>query len=61
MPDSVRVKKDEAGLWRWTRWSEGNNKRIAVSGESFDSKANALRAAEREAGEDANVVVEEQD
>lgn len=37
---------DADGQWRWTLIAR-NNRKIASSGESFDSKSNALRAANR--------------
>lgn len=43
---TVAVYQDEAGEWRW-RLDLGNHKKFAASGESFDSRANAWRAAER--------------
>lgn len=59
--DKIKPYQDEAGRWRWAKYAE-NNERVAASGESFDSKSNAIRAAEREAeGTDAEVVVEEPD
>lgn len=36
--------QDRSGAWRW-RLIDGNNRQIATSGESFDSRSNALRAA----------------
>jgi uncharacterized protein YegP (UPF0339 family) len=36
---------DTAGKYRW-RLKDGNGLKIASSGESFDSKSNARRAAE---------------
>lgn len=60
----ITVYEDEGGEWRWSL-ELGNSKKFAASGESFDSKANAVRAADRLAdllsGDVAavNVVVEE--
>ena len=39
------IYKDAAGNWRW-RLVASNGQKIASSGESFDSKFNAKRAAE---------------
>jgi uncharacterized protein YegP (UPF0339 family) len=36
--------QDKADKWRW-RLVDGNNRKVATSGESFDSRSNALRAA----------------
>lgn len=36
---------DSAGKYRW-RLKDGNGEKVASSGESFDSKGNAKRAAE---------------
>ena len=36
--------EDTAGKWRW-RLIDGNNRKVATSGESFASRSNALRAA----------------
>lgn len=38
------VFKDLRGKWRW-RLIASNGKKIATSGESFDSRSNAIRAA----------------
>lgn len=54
--DRVEVFTDEAGEHRWRRVA-GNNEIVADSGEGYSSKAAAVAAAEREAGEDAEVVV----
>jgi uncharacterized protein YegP (UPF0339 family) len=37
--------KDTGGSWRW-RLIDGNNVKVASSGEAFDSKWNARRAAQ---------------
>src|SRR4051794_9015807 len=37
--------KDHAGRWRW-RLKDGNNVKVATSGESFASRASAKRAAQ---------------
>jgi uncharacterized protein YegP (UPF0339 family) len=37
--------QDAASSWRW-RLKDGNNVKVATSGESFASKASARRAAE---------------
>lgn len=42
----ITVYEDEGGEWRWSL-ELGNSKKFAVSGESFDSKGNAERAAAR--------------
>jgi uncharacterized protein YegP (UPF0339 family) len=41
----VQLYADEAGQWRW-RVKAANNRITSSSGESFDSKENARRAAE---------------
>lgn len=43
---TITVYQDEAGEWRW-RMTLGNHVKFAASGESFDSKHNAERAAQR--------------
>lgn len=43
---TVDTYRDEGGQWRW-RWVARNGRKVAVSGESFDSKRNATRAAAR--------------
>lgn len=47
MAERFELYEDEAnpGKWRWSL-KDGNNKRIAASGESFDSHSNARRAAQ---------------
>ncbi len=37
--------EDTGGSWRW-RLIDDNGEKVATSGESFDSKSNAKRAAE---------------
>lgn len=37
--------QDTAGRWRW-RLRDGNGEKVASSGESFDSRYNATRAAQ---------------
>ncbi len=37
--------QDTGGSWRW-RLIDDNGEKVASSGESFDSKSNAKRAAE---------------
>lgn len=54
--DEVRVFKDEGGEWRWHRVAP-NGEKVATSGEPFDSFRNAHRAAQREAGDVADVVL----
>lgn len=39
------VYQDVASKWRW-RLVDGNNQKVASSGESFDSHSNAKRAAQ---------------
>ena len=39
---------DKAGNWRW-RCKARNGRTVSVSGESFDSQRNAVRAATNEA------------
>jgi hypothetical protein len=59
-PKVIRVYKDDDGKWRWKKITPENLKGTAASGESFDSRGNAIRAAWREAeGTDALVEVEE--
>lgn len=45
MPE-FRPKQDKAGNWRWTLYGD-NNEKVATSGEAFDSRSNAVRAAKR--------------
>jgi uncharacterized protein YegP (UPF0339 family) len=57
--DTIKVFRDESGAWRWNRVAS-NGERVATSGEDFDTKGNAIRAAEREAnGEIAVEVADE--
>ena len=49
MSDKVEIFKGADEKWRW-RLKAANHKVIATSGESFDSKPNAERAAERVTG-----------
>jgi uncharacterized protein YegP (UPF0339 family) len=58
MPDTIRVFQDESGAWRWNRVAD-NGERVATSGEAFDQKSNAVRAAEREAGDELEVEINE--
>jgi uncharacterized protein YegP (UPF0339 family) len=59
MADRIVVYRDEAGDWRWHRIAP-NEERVSTSGEGFDSRRNAIKAAEREAeGTDAEVVTED--
>jgi uncharacterized protein YegP (UPF0339 family) len=44
--DKLDVYRDDSGQYRW-RVIAANGRTIASSGESFDSKANATRAAHR--------------
>lgn len=60
MPDVIHVFQDEAGAWRWNRVAE-NGERVATSGESFDGKGNAQRAAEREADKSREAIEVEVD
>jgi uncharacterized protein YegP (UPF0339 family) len=39
-----QVYQDTGGNWRW-RLIADNGRRVAASGESFDSRSNAVRAA----------------
>lgn len=50
--------EDQSGQWRWYM-KLANNKKFAVSGESFASRRNCLRAANRLAELVAGSVVEE--
>lgn len=45
-PCRITVYADEGGRWRW-RLRLGNGRKFAVSGESFASRRNARRAADR--------------
>lgn len=59
MADKIVVFKDEGNVWRWKKLA-ANQERVATSGESFDSRGNAIRAAWREVGSsDATVEIEE--
>ena len=55
MTDKVIVYTDKAGHWRWRRVAP-NNEPVAAS-EGYTRKADAIEAAERQAGDDAVVVV----
>lgn len=46
----IYVYEDVGGGWRW-RLKAGNSRVFAVSGESFEKKSNAKRAATRAIGE----------
>lgn len=47
-PDrAMEVYPDKSGAWRW-RVRAGNGKVTAISGESFASRGNAMRAARKE-------------
>lgn len=59
--DTIEVYKDESDppQWRWRRES-GNHELVSTSGESFEQRSNAERAARREAeGTDAEVIINE--
>jgi len=56
MPDLITIYEDEAGEWRWNKRA-GNGEKVSDSGESYITFTNAMRAAEREAGEDDEIVV----
>ena len=45
MAAKFKLYQDVSDKWRW-RLVDGNNVKIASSGESFDSKGNAKRAAQ---------------
>jgi uncharacterized protein len=49
---------DSAGKYRW-RLKDGNSQIVASSGESFDSKSNAKRAAENVKSTASNANVED--
>jgi uncharacterized protein YegP (UPF0339 family) len=53
----VRVYEDKAGEWRWSKKSGGDI--VADSGEGYKQKATAVERAEKEAGDEYEVVVEE--
>ena len=53
--DKVIVYTDKAGEWRWRRVAP-NNEPVAAS-EGYTRKADAIEAAEKQAGDDAVVVV----
>lgn len=60
---TVTVYRDEGGRWRW-RLRVGNGKNFAASNESFASRGNARRAADRmreliATGAFVDVIVEE--
>jgi len=50
---TITVYEDEGGGWRW-RLALGNHLKFAASGERFDSRSNARRAAMRMADLIAN-------
>lgn len=57
--DRIVVYQGQNGGWRWHRVA-ANGRVTSTSGEEFDSKYNAVRAAEAEAdGTDAEVVVKD--
>ena len=59
--DEIVVYRDEAGEWRWRKVAD-NGEIVADSAEAYTRKADALRAAEREAqGSVAVIDVAEQD
>jgi len=45
MAARFEIYEDAAGNWRW-RLKDGNNVKVATSGESFASESNPRRAAE---------------
>lgn len=49
---------DTAGKYRW-RLKDGNGEKVASSGESFDSRSNAKRAAQNVKSTAPNAVVDE--
>jgi uncharacterized protein len=51
------IYEDKADEYRW-RLIDGNGKKVASSGESFDSKSNAKRAAQnvKDTAPDADIV-----
>jgi uncharacterized protein len=48
---------DVGGKYRW-RLRDGNNRKVATSGESFESRANAKRAAENVKVTSPNALIE---
>lgn len=52
------VYADTAGKYRW-RLKDGNGEKVASSGESFDSKSNARRAAQNVKSTAPNAEVED--
>jgi hypothetical protein len=63
MPDQIVVFPEKGEFdnpdakWRWHRQDEGNYKITSTSGENFDSKDNAVRAAGDEAKRGGGIVV----
>ena len=43
-PKQFILYKDERGEWRWRLRAQGNNKSIAVSGEGYQNRNDALHA-----------------
>jgi uncharacterized protein YegP (UPF0339 family) len=60
LPAKLVVYPDRTKKWRW-KLMAANGQKVASSGESFDSKANAKRAAQamKRTASNAEVVVEE--
>lgn len=54
MPDTIKVKPAQDGSWYWTRTAP--NGEVVATSETYTRKADAKEAAEREAGDDAEVV-----
>ncbi|MEY2474044.1 MAG: hypothetical protein QOK28_3373 [Actinomycetota bacterium] len=52
------IYEDKAGEYRW-RLKDDNNVKVATSGESFDSKSNARRAAQNVKDTAGNATIED--
>jgi len=59
MPWKFRIYQDQADEWRWTLVA-GNGRTVGDSGEGYDSKSNARRAAENARRQIGDADVEDQ-
>lgn len=54
MNDYVKVWRDEAGEYRWTRYAP-NHERISTAGEGYTRRDDAMKAARRVNGDEVEV------
>jgi uncharacterized protein YegP (UPF0339 family) len=59
MSDTVLVKRNQAGQWFWHRVNNDNHRLVATSGEPFESKEAATKAARRAFDSNYTIEVEE--